>query len=240
MQVVTSNAEIVVRILDLAVLSFSGAHLEPFDEMNIGRRVEEFGITGVAVLRRRRMRCLDTYLDRKEVWVFEVASRPDQTRSTEQLYLSACIEDFNTLWGPVWSKSLPNNGPVIRYDVGPGSLIPWERADSEPSPEDGETFCHWTRESNAIIQSDEHAIQIANSTGRGLFSDRLLIGGILQDNPSCTNDVHRFTTDMRDDNRLHPLTHHPTYELETTTICAQIVGLGIGTSYSETYKRRGA
>ncbi len=31
---------------------------------------------------------------------------------------------------------------IVRYDVGPGSIVGWEHEPNEPEPED-EIFCHW-------------------------------------------------------------------------------------------------
>jgi len=105
--------EALCSILDLAVVSFSGAHLEPFDEIYIGCTQKVFKIPcdgqGSTILfRRRSLKCLSGYFHDRGVWSFEIVktgstadtnSLAGISLSEAPLYLSATIEKFANVWG---------------------------------------------------------------------------------------------------------------------------------------------
>ncbi len=86
------------RFLDLATLSYCGAHLTSFDTTYLDTNMDEFSIpcdkfgTSI-VMSRRLMNCLDGYFRGRPVWVFQ-AIDVSTPRSSESLYLSTTIEDF--------------------------------------------------------------------------------------------------------------------------------------------------
>ena len=241
---ILENASIFVQFLDLAVLSFSGAHLEPFFERYVPNPPDCVQLETLFLLRRRRMHCLDQFMGEQEVWVFEPAPENGSANlSNEKLYLRTRIEDFNELWGPVWKISCPGSDLAIRYDVAPGSIFQWPRTETEPMIEDDESFCHWTNNEDQIDCSTQSGIRTVKATNASPFKDYLLVGGVLKEKADCQLDHQQFTTRILDQGRLHCLgAHHRVWERDAIAVGGQLSlgGMGATTSgsYSETFKRR--
>lgn len=228
----TVLARLVVQVIDLAIISYSGAHIEPF--LSRFRQYNAHTWLSIAPrihLKRRIMKCLDAYLG-SPVWVFEVGERLEEDSEIPSLYLSTTIEEFASVWGPAWPVLNPSNPePLLRYNIGIGFMVHWPRADDEPELAEGEVFCHWTT-STADLKSGS---AIPRNKGR------LLIGGRLSLNDTCATDGAAFTRDMRDRNRLRPLgTHWSSLFVDTRNISVQIGGgaLGPAIGAGETYKIR--
>ena len=149
-----------LRIVDLAILAYEGAHTTDFVQQVLGdncdtiKAYETSPLSGTSgeiqlgtglQLRRQKMKCLADFFEDRNVWVFGWFSQQDLPSS----YLSADIVTFADVWGPVWKVMDKKIGKVVtRYNVGGGSIVPWQyNADIHPYLEPNERLCHW--QSNA-------------------------------------------------------------------------------------------
>lgn len=104
--------------LDLAVISYCGAHLEGFDQRYLGHQFQSLSIFSTIfrdfgpcpTLQRRTLKCLDGFLEGEQVWVLHTHGPPPNPLASQPLYLRTTIEAFADIWGPVW-KSNPINQP---------------------------------------------------------------------------------------------------------------------------------
>jgi hypothetical protein len=150
----------IVHTLDLATLSYAGAHIEPFDTRYLGISVEFFSVpapfvaefhrdvraTGMINLRRRSLECLDGFLHGKNVWVFYDSL--SDVGSNDRLYLVTQIDIFADIWEPLWKDCLVETpAEAYRYRVGGGYIIPWITND-HPKLLSGEILCHWVKASD--------------------------------------------------------------------------------------------
>lgn len=227
----TRLARLAAQLLDLALLSYSGAHIEPLQEQYLSSESQQIYITPHIILRQMNLQCLDAYLNRP-AWVFTVSDDSDTQEHSTGLYLSTTITDFSAIWGPVWAVFSPENPDIIfRYNVGLGSILGWKRAPEEPETLDDEKFCHW------IPASDDIPPELVVKSE--LQGSRLLIGGKLRLNSSCTLDHSAFTVEMEDWNRLHPLPlRWRQWYTDGRTVNASLGGLGVTIGGSESYKLR--
>ncbi len=127
----------VVHTLELALLSYSGAHIEHFNVRYLGSQWDVFHIPVPFLMesslsamkpetirmRRRSLQCLDKFLRGKMVWVF--SSSQDSHDSNERLHLVTNVNTSADIWGPLW-KECPVGRPerTIKYRVGQGYIIP--------------------------------------------------------------------------------------------------------------------
>ncbi|KAI1123286.1 hypothetical protein F5Y10DRAFT_55582 [Nemania abortiva] len=223
------KARLTVLLLDLAILSYSGAHVENLNSHLPSDEDVELLATAGFLLTRRRLNCLNAYLERP-VWVFEMSTiRGIQDRSAA-LYLSTTIADFASIWGPVWAVTGPERpDTIVRYNVGLGSIVGSERGSDEPEPLKGEVFCHWIPASK-----DPSPGLHMNSELNG---DRMLIGGKLSLNNSCKFDFDNFASNMRDNCRLVPLpARWGKWCTDNRTINTSLGGSGFAIGGSESYK----
>ncbi len=167
---------LVAHITDLATLSYSGAHIEPFDERYLGstrifeisgflfrlkpHEYEELGYPRIS-LQRRSLQCLDDFLGHKQVWVFHKEDRSTGPTHRDQsaledvrLNLSTSVNTFADVWGPLWAerRTRSDDSEILRYNVGGGSILRWTN-DLDIKLEKGEVFCHWTQTSGPISHS---------------------------------------------------------------------------------------
>ena len=157
----------VVHVLDLALLSYAGAHLEAFDEKYTGQKFQAFHLSDFntslqapahdeeasqpldILLRRRRLQCLDEFLGHQEVWVFHLEPKETHSRKESRLLLSTRIKPLHEVWGPVWKSSKRSNQKSIyEYNIGNGVIVPWRQpglttGSGTVRVETGERFCHW-------------------------------------------------------------------------------------------------
>jgi hypothetical protein len=224
----------VSRFLDLATVSYSGAHLERFDETYLETTMDQFSIpcdlAGVSiVLARQPLRCLSGYLRDRPVWVFQVVERTFPL-SSEPLYVSAAPSDFADIFGPVWQTTAANNSStVLKYNVGKGYIVPWRQTSRDPALFPDEVFCHWTED----VEDLERAENFPQSY------DRLLIGAFLTRNRHCHTTQNTFTREMRARKLCRAFgTTFPTKYRDGQTTSVGITGYGIGMNYGESYKIR--
>lgn len=240
----------IAMVLDLGVISFSGAHLRPFDQALFEDRAESYLIPcdtkqASIVLRQWRLGCLEGFCLENPVWVFSVhgsktSSRTPLSRINETWYLSATPEEFASIWGPMWkyaSKRHPD--AILWYLVSPGFLIPGHWSVGCPEILEGEVLCHWTNDP-AELNEDE------SFPSRQRYP-RLLIGADmfkLSKNIGCRLDPTSFSSKMDDENRLRILGTSCTRWVWSDKITAQLsasASLGpasFGLSLSRDFQRK--
>ncbi|KAI9875384.1 MAG: hypothetical protein M1830_008537 [Pleopsidium flavum] len=238
------------QTLDLAVVSYAGAHLEPFDQL-FGRTLDQFTIQARYVgdsfiqvsLRRRSLRCLDGLLRGKEVWVFQCCLDLDD----ERLYLSTSADLLAEIWGPLW-KSCPASRPeeISCYHVGNGSII-YSPADPNSTPElhpgdedrGPEVPCHWVpRDQDDIEFVSAHSASSTTFSG----TETLLIGAEdipeLRLNPGCHCETARFERLLKENGCRRPnRTAPPTISVASDQISTQFGagGYGFQVGHSRTF-----
>ncbi|KAI9873954.1 MAG: hypothetical protein M1830_010366, partial [Pleopsidium flavum] len=239
------------QTLDLAIVSYAGAHLESFDQLFIGRTLDQFtiqaryvGYSFISVsLRRRSLRCLDGLLRHKEVWVFQRCLDLDD----ERLYLSTSADLLAEIWGPLW-KTFPASRPeeISCYHVGNGSII-YSPADPNSTPrlhpgdEDRgpEVPCHWVpRDQDDIEFVSAHSASSTTFSG----TETLLIGAEdipeLRLNPGCHCETARFERLLKENGCRRPnRTAPPTISVASDQISTQFGagGYGFQVGHSRTF-----
>lgn len=162
LQAMVDICRVIGHVLDVALLTYCGAHLRALDEPFLDQRIDRFEIyrpvlstgpqaqtSAAVVLRRRSLSCLHKFLRERKVWVFHYGLLDNESSAVPdvKLYLSTSIHALADTWGPVWKVS-PRNSigtMVFRYSVVIGAIIPWTRvSESEPEALPKEAFCHWT------------------------------------------------------------------------------------------------
>ena len=137
-----------VRVLDLAVMSYTGAHiddivglkLEEYQELHI--QDNDFGsnwLLGIQ-LQRRRLQCLSDALNNSDIWVFNLEG---VTTLSGASYLATTIQTLEDIWGPVWRQA--GDGQTASYfNMGGGSIVPWSPDSGQhPQLNLGERLAHW-------------------------------------------------------------------------------------------------
>lgn len=135
-----------VHLLDVAVISYVGAHLSNKDLFPSGMIAVPFstGYMGF-VFQQRSFKCLNGFLDGRRAWVCHkihhdfLGDRPDildpKIWDIEQenmalqsvLYLATDAVTFADVWGPMWcEKQSIESDQILRYRVGNGILVPWK------------------------------------------------------------------------------------------------------------------
>ena len=149
-----------ILVLDLAIVSYCGAHVERFDEAFLDEDLNRAKLTASwtyvvdgsdgIMLRRRSLRCLKGFLRSRLAWVFQ---RQSLWQDDDELYLSTRIEDLADIWGPVWSvKANEEAEEILQYKAGLGSIVPLTDSKTGPLTQD-EVLCHWFAESDKIPEA---------------------------------------------------------------------------------------
>jgi hypothetical protein len=248
-----------VQILDLALLSYSGAHVADLDrDLSEGIKKRSFEVLHSSEdsmedsvdnlapkmhMTRRHLCCLEALLG-QQVWVLSLKPPRDDDKP---LYLSTEVGTLADIWGPLW-KSCRLSRPEDIYElrIGNGCILPWI-----PDPEviqDGllnedEIFCHWisTRKLPANIELIQKGLPRQSFT----LTDQLFIGATgnehheLKPNPTCTRSNYDIKQDMNDIHGLHHLnTARQTRYKDAQTVQVQGGGLGLTVSTTLIYKRQ--
>ncbi|KAH0535939.1 hypothetical protein FGG08_007159 [Glutinoglossum americanum] len=239
----------VVLTLDLAVLSYSGAHVSRLDERHLGLKKDCFQVPSsflapelpeqasakrqetVVNMRRRSLRCMDGFLRSKQVWVFhlEPQEHPLNISGSDDdcLYLSTEVTTLASIWGPLWetsSKSKPED--ILEYSLGNGSILPWPAGQNEEQyilPD--ETFCHWiSSRERANVDAALEGVAKRHFNG----AKELLIG---------IGTVNSFKEQYKNSNCLHQAgTTKPTKILDAQTVQVQVGAMGLAGSAGFLYK----
>ena len=147
-----------VRVLDLAAMSYIGAHIDDtmgfkLDEYRDSLQIQDddWGSSWLRGIhfQRRRLQCLSDALNNSEVWVFNLEGTDTSGGAS---YLATKIRTLADIWGPVWrpngDKETTSYYKIGRntsyYNIGGGSIVPWS-PDSIQHPvlKFGERLAHW-------------------------------------------------------------------------------------------------
>jgi hypothetical protein len=253
-----------VHVLDMAVLSYVGAHVQSFGK-SIAESIMLPSLQNASFLepetpftiifRRMSFLCLGEFLGDQKAWVCELQKffGPITLREIAQepaLYLSCDAETFADVWGPMWSSRLENDlDRILHYNVGNGLIIPWKEpayADLEFSnPRDvghceikaNETLCHWISDKDSKDDSN-----LRNSTGKSLSRDDILLIGAcvrLKRNDSCERSLGAVKEYLKDWGPLHELgTIKRSRYKESETVQAQVGWSGVAAGLQVNYKIR--
>ncbi|KAL2070045.1 hypothetical protein VTL71DRAFT_14725 [Oculimacula yallundae] len=119
--------------------------------------------------------CLDAFHHGKAVWVF----CSPYLRPSLPLYISATIDVFSDIWGPLWKlKDQTYPDKYSAYVVGGGSIVQWKH-DPMTCPQmiTEQLFCHWISNEeleDSTYDSPEHGHGFTYKPFDG--TERLLIG----------------------------------------------------------------
>ncbi|KAI9720110.1 MAG: hypothetical protein M1828_005838 [Chrysothrix sp. TS-e1954] len=99
------------RTIDLAVASYSTAHVGNLDLESTEPRKEIELLSGVPGMnrlrcRKRNLACLDAFLNEEQAWVFESGVDQEDAQNPP-LYVSATMIEIADIWGPAWQSSEP-------------------------------------------------------------------------------------------------------------------------------------
>lgn len=233
-------------LLDIATVSYCGAHLEPFDEVYFdrvsptGRYQLPCDAHGAVIdLRPRIFQCLEGFLQGRLVWVFSTGIYSTELSRSEPLYLSTTPDEFANLWGPMWKSAAPYDDEIIlRYMVSPGFIIPWRRTPGQPALLPNEVHCHWTKD-NYDIDSI-----FAQTSYRRI--ERLLIGAhlTLLENRSCRPNKQDFYSTMSRKLALKDLGfEHGSWTIGPVSVSAAVstsalLPVGISTTFGTTVTKK--
>ena len=186
---VASLWSFIARALDLAVVSYCGAHLEVSEEnynalhLHHALKIEVSGDEHPDwIFSPVKLDCMDTLLQGKSIWVLESTTG---VRIRSPARILASIEDLADLWGPVWklvepAATDPGCGSQCYYGIGPGAIVRWIGGDDVPC---GTINCHYLP-SVAELQPYHFKINISENA-------KLLIGSPCHSPQelsfSCTN-----------------------------------------------------
>ena len=201
-----------VHVIDFALVSYAGAHLEAFDEKYLGQKRQAFimpppsdpnihSLSNSIVLCRRRLQCLDDFLDRQDVWVFCLKSPVSQPKEDTRLLLATQIEPLADVWGPMWKAMRSESGTdILGYNIGNGVIVPWCRPAEDSDVlrlDNNEMYCHWICSKNYSVENvKSHQQGILKKSFNG--TEDLLIGAI-EVPETCVKPRHR----IHDNDDLH-------------------------------------
>jgi hypothetical protein len=235
----------IAYLLDIATVSFCGAHLEPFDEVYFDRvsptshyRIPCDAHGSVIDLQPRIFQCLEGFLQGRPVWAFSTGA-PSVELFNKPLYLSTTPDEFANVWGPMWRSVSPRDNEItLRYMVSPGFIIPWRRTPGQPTLLPNEVHCHWTKDSYDIDS-------IFAQTVYGNIN-RLLIGAhlTLLQNLSCRPSKQDFYSIMSRKLALKDLGfEHGSWTIGSVNVSAAVstsalLPVGISTTFGTTITKK--
>lgn len=244
--------QLLVHILDLAVVSYAGAHLRNFVQEYLQQHEHRVDLLGPfsdstsaphsVVFQRCPLQCLGAFLHDKLVWVFSSSL----WNSRSPLYLSTCIEVFADIWGPLWKAKDPSNqNRSTAYIVGNGSIVPWQHFVHRAPRLEGEVFCHWMADDE--WENDAGAGFLDNVPISFDGSETLLIGAqtnvqtgerVLAVNSTCAIAVSAAREHLRDVGRLSILgTQRPYRYNDGVEYQLQVGYSGVNATIAKQYKR---
>ncbi|KAL3425119.1 hypothetical protein PVAG01_04400 [Phlyctema vagabunda] len=223
-------------MLDIGVVSYSGAHLNGLNGNEADCDSISFGpASWRGTVKRYKLECLDDFHLGNPVWAFTVPTwEPDRP-----LYLSTTVETFADIWGPLWKCNVSVTSGRSSYVVGSGVLEPWRHQAIHP-PLKGEVFCHWV--SN---EGYEEAVSTGNALNVHVaVSDQILIGAPkniqhgLTINLKCTPPISNYRAQFKDLNRLCIMGASRPYSYNDSNQFQLQVGYsGVNMSATKQYKR---
>lgn len=246
-----------VMMLDLAIISYSGAHQQRFDHQYLNGESLDFATINPAwtydlysqkkiMIRSRRLQCLDGLLQ-SPVWVFQSSSA---VRDNSHLLLSTEMKTFADIWGPVWAVSGKDDQQnILEHRVGLGSIMPWNDHEIEISSSSAELCCHWSGKGEKTKQRSWKSMQQTSRLLIGAASGTQVVSPSevmiekttsgLKENPTCQNKPGKVLHTLRS---MHCLEEFGTSAderyLAGDTVTAQFGYSGIQIGGQRTWKRR--
>lgn len=198
-----STGRMTALLVELALLSYAGSHGCRFDMEYFGKHTRSFGINWSPYevgfrCSLRRLACLEAFLDKREVWVFEFPT-PDNTRREydgERLSILTKMEDFADIWGPVYGiPTTSGSGKIRQYNVSKGIICGTGRKQPELR---NAVKCHWN---NRVSWLRGLAMKFFPPSENSCFSpdDLLLIGAVMTEKENCGYTLEQYEKDYGQD-----------------------------------------
>jgi hypothetical protein len=194
---ILSLCRMAVVLLDLALVSYAGSHGSRFDLDYLHQELPSVVVEGQGDsfsfdCTLRQLACLDGFFDHKKVWVFQCSVVSGHIAQTDKacppLLILTRMEDFASIWGPVWVEQSPN-GMIKQYNVSKG-VICRVSANRDAKVADA-VRCHWyswssfQRRRVSTLLSRTKELPLAKD-------DLLLIGTRFRENEHCNYTLDDF------------------------------------------------
>ncbi|KAK4460280.1 hypothetical protein QBC42DRAFT_332879 [Cladorrhinum samala] len=246
-----------VQLLDLGIVLYTGSHAGPFlDNMSLGLSFKgpglriAFGNAGhpQVLCCRRRLACLDGFLQEQEVWVFhsgrgaprKTAIGVNDDDEQRPISLLTTIDKFADLWGPVFAVKTTGNeeGGILQYNAGNGVIRPLANGGVRDGFK-GAVACHWAAEPGHFLRRISHSVwNFLDPFPKVVMKkdDVLLIGHIMECNEDgCGYSLGEFKRDHSE--RISPFGTAPSaWQWDTRNISLGISKL-VGITIAATQKR---
>ncbi|KAM7216361.1 hypothetical protein V8F06_008283, partial [Rhypophila decipiens] len=127
-ELILVTGRITAILLDIALVSYTGSHGCRFDTYYLKKDARTFGVdpsTNLPGFRcsLRRLACLEDFLDKREVWVFEFRTKNEVWETdNKRLGVLTRIEDFADIWGPVYAIPGSQSNKIRQYNVSKGII----------------------------------------------------------------------------------------------------------------------
>jgi hypothetical protein len=194
---------VVVYMLDLGLVCYSGSHASRFDAMHLDQDVETVSVAMDSGLSftcgRRPLACLGGFLDSKSVWTFRFAGDPFNvapSNANTKISILTHINTFADVWGPVWAEGIANEKDrVTKYHVSKGCIRRVRNRTSSEIP--GAVRCHWYSWPQDYMRRFSSLVSRSEALSMDL-NDKLLIGTDLHVNQSCSYTFPEFEMNYGD------------------------------------------
>lgn len=194
-------------LLDMAVVSYVRSHGSGFDGSYFGHDLQyleasdgddEMGFRCFWA----RLGCLDSFLDKRKVWVFNIYLKDQDGNSLprqedegpEPKSLLTRMEDLADIWGPVYT--VPSNaGGVKYYGVSKGVIC---RVKSKQGTPVGQAVpCHYFSRLSYFRRKASRLLRTADDDLELAGNELLLIGAGFRDNRKCLYTRSAFIEEMK-------------------------------------------
>ncbi|MCJ1465998.1 hypothetical protein MMC07_004617 [Pseudocyphellaria aurata] len=138
------------HLLDLAVLIYTGAHVDPLIEGMINT-AKLFGMFSRIILQTQPLKCLSPLFGDRQAWIFSLIPIIPH----DGIYISTSADLFADIWGPMWKVYREDDRSILQYNVGGGSIVPWDHdIGHHPRLKDNERLGHWMTLSSTFSRSN--------------------------------------------------------------------------------------
>lgn len=202
------------NFLPLALVSFTGSHVCPFDMNLWGRNVNKIPVGLDFSIQSRELACLKDFIG-GPAWVL---ARKGEQEVQRGLKVSLTVQDLQELWGPVWLVGgTANECPFIRTER--GFIVPLPRSEQTfDFEESGEINCHWTTSLPEYVDTEDRVP--LSSTSRILIGTESMTvtasGSGLVVNSKCKSKISDIQQHVDDLNQFQfPGTCNEYYKMES-------------------------
>ncbi|KAI4228406.1 MAG: hypothetical protein LQ349_006558 [Xanthoria aureola] len=184
-------------LIDLGLVSYVRSHGSGFDNIYFANELSQLEVKNADELvfgcYWTRLACLDSFLDRRKVWVFDFP-HPDRRRDDSPHQkkgpksLLARKEDLADIWGPVYT--VPTSTGLVKY-YGVSKGIIYRIKSKKESPIQGAKLCHYSSRSSFVRKKASGLL--ANMDELALSQDDLLlIGAGFREKANCQYTMSAF------------------------------------------------